>query len=468
MPAPTKTRAETRTKTRRAGTARRTTPKPTGRPTATRRVLALAGIAAVVAATIIGAAAWAGNDDPAPPAADAAVTDQTANRLEESIARLQTRLARLPGDYRAWAELGSAYVEQARITADPSYYPKADGALRKSLQIRSADNADALTGLGALANARHDFATARRHALDAVRVAPYDSNAYGVLADAETQLGNADAASAAVRKMLSLRPGLPAYSRLSYDLEQHGSVGEAADVMRQALDAAVDPHDIAFCRAQLAELALKSGRLDDAARELDAGRQVDPGSIALLRARAQLDAHRGRTGRAVDEYARLTEQAPTPGYLQEYGDVLTAAGRTDRAKEQYLLVEAQLSLLASNGATDELAAAEYAADHGKPADALRHARAEYQRRHFAEVTSALAWSLYRNGQYPEALARAKEAGALGWKDATLAYRLGMIELALGDRDGARRDLTRALDTDPHFSPLHAPLARKALDGLGAR
>ncbi|MFC7757607.1 hypothetical protein ACFQY4_05735 [Catellatospora bangladeshensis] len=43
----------------------------------------------------------------------------------------------------------------------------------------------------------------------------------------------------------------------------------------------------------------------------------------------------------------------------------------------------------------------------------------------------------------------------------------MIELALGDRAGARRDLARALDLNPHFSPLDAPAAARALALAGA-
>ena len=43
----------------------------------------------------------------------------------------------------------------------------------------------------------------------------------------------------------------------------------------------------------------------------------------------------------------------------------------------------------------------------------------------------------------------------------------MIELALGQRDQARTDLTRALSTNPHFSPVDAPAARAALTALGA-
>ena len=42
----------------------------------------------------------------------------------------------------------------------------------------------------------------------------------------------------------------------------------------------------------------------------------------------------------------------------------------------------------------------------------------------------------------------------------------MIELSLGQRDDARRELTRALAINPHFSVLHAPKAVAALTSLG--
>src|SRR5262249_33154983 len=178
------------------------------------------------------------------------VAQPGGDRLTASITRAQQRLRDLPGDWRTWAAPGSAYLEQGRITADPTYYLKAEGAARRSLEIHPDGNADALVALATLAAARHDFTGARDWALAAITVNGYDAAAYGVLADARTQLGDAVGATDAVQRMLDLRPGLAAYARASYDLEQHGRVGEAADLMRRALDAAVDPHDVAFCRAQ--------------------------------------------------------------------------------------------------------------------------------------------------------------------------------------------------------------------------
>ena len=72
-----------------------------------------------------------------------------ADQLAASITRAQKHLSAVPGDYDAWAALGAAYTERARVTADPSYYPKAEGALRRSLKLRPTGNPAALVGLGA-------------------------------------------------------------------------------------------------------------------------------------------------------------------------------------------------------------------------------------------------------------------------------------------------------------------------------
>jgi Tfp pilus assembly protein PilF len=137
--------------------------------------------------------------------------------------------------------------------------------------------------LGALANARHDFGTARDQARAALRVDGADADAYGVLAHALTQLGDARGATGAVQRMLDTRPGLAAYARASYDLELRGKITEASALMRHALDDAADPHDAAFCHSQLGDLAFDRGDLTTAATEYASALTADPTSVAARR-----------------------------------------------------------------------------------------------------------------------------------------------------------------------------------------
>ncbi|GIH17734.1 tetratricopeptide repeat protein [Rugosimonospora africana] len=378
-----------------------------------------------------------------------------------AIDRAQQRLRLVPGDYTTWAALGSAYLEQARITADPSYYPKAEGALTKSLQLRGTDNPAALTGLGALANARHDFAAAAARARQALAVDPYQADAYGVLTDALTQLGDAAGASDAVQRMLDLRPGLSSLTRASYDLEQHGRLTEAQDLMTQALHNAVDPADIAFCRYQLGELDWQNGRLGGADAQYTAGLAADPGYLPLREGRAKVAAARGQTGAALTGYAELTRVYPSPAYFLEYADLLRAAGQPTQADAQVALAAAAQQLFTANGGIDDLTGSALALAQGRTADAVRLATREWQRRHFADVADALAWALHGNGQDATALSYARQAGALGARNAKYSFHLGMIERALGDASAARTDLARAMSLNPNFSPLDGPVLRTA-------
>jgi len=391
-----------------------------------------------------------------------------ADRLAGTIARAQDRLRSLPRDHETWAVLGIAYVEQARVTADPSLYPKAEGALRRSLEVRAADNSAARVGLGALANARHEFADARTLAREALRGNPYDADAYAVLADAETQLGNARAATAAVQKMLDLRPGLAAYARASYDLEQRGDLAAATELMRRALDAAVDPADIAFCRNQLGDLAWFAGGLDRAEAEYAAGLAADPAYQPLLRGRARVAAATGRIDAAITDAAAVAARTPTPDTLMEYAELLRLGDRADEADRQLTLADAAHRIFVANGGTDDLTGAQLALARGDSAAAVEAARAEWRRRPFADVADVLGRALHAAGRDAEALPYARRAVGLGPRNAAYAYHLAVVSLGLGDQAGARAQLTRARDLNPYFSPTDGPTAARALSALEAR
>jgi cytochrome c-type biogenesis protein CcmH/NrfG len=79
-----------------------------------RTVAVVSGAAFALLAT----GAVVGRHDAPPPASAAAPAP--VDRLAGSIARAQERLRTLPRDHETWAALGLAYVERARVTADPS------------------------------------------------------------------------------------------------------------------------------------------------------------------------------------------------------------------------------------------------------------------------------------------------------------------------------------------------------------
>jgi tetratricopeptide (TPR) repeat protein len=386
--------------------------------------------------------------------------------LAAAIATAQRRLAQVPGDYGTWAQLGAAYVEQARLTADPSYYDKADGALRRSLALRPEANDAALTGQGALANARHDFVTAGDAATRALAIDPYGATAWGVLTDARTQLGDYAGATEALQHMLALKPGIASFTRASYDAELHGDLAAARSALEQALGTTDDGSAKAFCRTYLGALALSHGDLDEAQAQYAAGLVEDPGEPTLLLGRTRVDAARGEVEAAVAGYRSVVDARPLPEYLVEYGEYLESLGRTAQAQQQFALVGTVRQLFAASGVQDDLSTALFAADHGDPATAVPAAQAEYGRRQNIDAQDALAWALHSAGRDAEALPLAQQATSLGGASALFRYHRGEIEAALGMIDQARANLAGALTTTPHFSALLAPRAQRLLDSFG--
>lgn len=388
--------------------------------------------------------------------------------LTASIAQLQQQLEERPDDDLKWAQLGAAYVEQARVTADPSYYPKADGALEKSLELRPEGNDDALVASGALANARHEFDDAADLARQAQEINPANPTSWGVLADASIQLGDYNEATAAAQKMVDLRPGLASYSRASYDLELHGEHDRAVAAMELALDGAYSPADTAFCTYYLGQLAFNIGDLDEATTQFERGLAAVPDDPTLLLGRARVYAARGEADKATATFDRVVAARPLPDYLIEYGFYLESLDRTADADEQFATVDAVQALFEANGVRDDLTSAHVASDRGDPADAVTFARAEWKQRENVDAADALAWALHKAGENDDALQYAVKATALDGDNASFLYHRGMIEQALGMDEAAQATLATALGTNPYFSPLQAPFAEQALEELGGQ
>jgi tetratricopeptide (TPR) repeat protein len=385
--------------------------------------------------------------------------------LQQAIASLQARLQQIPQDADSWATLGLAYVQEARVTADPSYYPKAEGALRRSLQIEPSNNFVADTGMGALAAARHDFTGALSWGEQAREINPYNGNVYGVIGDAQVELGRYDDAFATFQHMVDVKPDLASYARASYARELQGDLASARDDMQLALDAAGNPEDRAFAASQLGDLAFNSG---DPARAkffyteatVDAPEYMPPRAGLARVAWAG-----GDVAGAIEQFSDIVGAYPLPEYVIALGDLDTVAGRPRDAAAQYATVRVEERLFAAAGVDVDLELALFDADHGNPARAVREATEEWHRRHSILVADALGWSLYRDGRAAEALRYARFANQLGYRNALLKFHAGMIERATGHTAAAIRDLGLALEYNPHFSILYADTARRTLDAL---
>ena len=433
----------------------------------------LIAVGAVLGSALIAAGAFGvtrgGTAEPRPATpiveAGALAAPRTNESLADLIARLQQRLQTVPDDAGSWGLLGLAYVQQAKLTADPSFYPRADEALARSIGLDGDDNFLAFTGLSALASARHEFETAANYAERGLEINPYNALLYGALGDAQLQLGDYDAAFGAVQRMVDLSPDAASLARASYTWELRGNLSRARQLMQRALDDAPTPADRAFALVHLGELAFDSGDANLALGHYVAALEASPTDAAALAGRARAEAAIGQVETALDHYAELVERSPEPSYIVEYADLLSSLGRDAEADAQYSLFVTVQRLYADTGVQPDATAVLYEADHGDPLEAVTIAEQVIAENPFVTSYDAYAWALHRSGRDADAKAAIEQALALGTPNATFHYHAGVIEHALGNHDAARDHLRRAIEINPRFHPVAADEAERLLAEL---
>ena len=266
------------------------------------RRLAIAGVAAalVAVAALLGGAFRGGSSSAAVGAPPSVTSERLAGGFAGGdtptlIRSLQGTLRRNPRDGKSWALLGLAYQQRARETADPAYYPKSEGVLRRSLAIDPHDLI-ATSGLGSLELSRHRFADALALGRKAIALSPSTARNYGVIGDALVELGRYPQAFRAFDTFARLKPGLSSYSRISYARELLGDQAGAVDALRLAVDAAVDaPEASAWTRVQLGKLYWAHGRFAAAAMQYQQALVYFPGYVYAFDALASVEWARGHT-----------------------------------------------------------------------------------------------------------------------------------------------------------------------------
>jgi tetratricopeptide (TPR) repeat protein len=389
--------------------------------------------------------------------------------LEQTIGSLKARLNSGGNDWRSYASLGLAYLQRARLTADPTFYTRSENALRRSLQIESDENFEATLGMGILASARHDFRGALNWGKQARLINPYNSDALGVVADALIELGHYRRGGRILQQMIDLRPDLASYARASYFRELNGDIAGALEAMTLALAAAGTPEDAAWAGYQLGELYFGMGRLRAARREFARAAFVAPDSALPKVGLAEVAAARGNLSQAIAILDRVVTFYPSPELVSLLGDMHRAENNPAEATQQYTLVRTINDQFAQNGVNPDVEMLLFNSDHRiDVAENLALATREYRsRRANVEVADALAWAHYANGNYLQARAHSRESLRLGTRNALFYFHAGMIEMRLGNKSAARDYLAAALNIDPNFSWLHAKTARRTLASLGS-
>src|SRR5262245_4914568 len=390
-------------------------------------------------------------------------------KTDSQISYYQQLLRRHPRNINAFLGLGDALIRKARETGDPSYFNRAEEALKKSLDIAPRNSA-ALRHLAYVYYSRHEFAPAALYARKAIEINAEDSDAYGVLGDALMEVGQYAEAQAAYSYMMELDQNLYSYSRLAGLKSVRGdSAGAVADLERaiSAGKGAKQPAEsIAWAEWQLAAEQFTIGNLDQAEACYQRSLQTYPNYYRALAGLAQVKAAQKRYTEAVELYQKAMAILPMPEYAAALGEVYEKIGQREQARRQYELVEYIGRLNELNQQLYNRELAYFYADHNlKPKEALQLARRELDYRRDVYAHDVLAWNLFRNGELDAARGAIDQALRLGTKDAKLFFHAGIIYFHLGEKHQAKEFLGRALTINPFFHPRFAETAAEILDSL---
>lgn len=374
----------------------------------------------------------------------------------QEIETLQAKLLRQPENATLYAQLGLAYLQRVRETGDSTYYTLADNALSEALG-RDAEQYYALVGQGTLALARHDFLGALSWGEQARLSNPFAAEPLAILVDGYIELGRYEEAAETLQTLVNLKPGVAAYSRISYLRELHGDVAGAIEAMRQAAEVGTPGNEASlWTTVQLGNLYLHQGQLAEAQQQYEKALFYDASYPFAIAGLGRIQAAQGDYTQAIATFLPLTERYPLPEFVITLGDLYTLTGQSELAQRQYELVYLMQELNSSAGMDTDLEMALFAADHSldsgrSTAEVVAQATAAYERRPSVEAADVLAWALYQNGEVEAAWEYSQEALTLGTRSARYHYHAAVIAEAVGDKTAAQEHLATALEIDPYFS-----------------
>ncbi len=385
---------------------------------------------------------------------------------ERAILDLQNALAQNPYRADAWARLGAAFLQRVRENGDPANYTRAEQAFQKSL-ARDEKNFDAISGMGTLALARHQFRDARAWGERARALNPDSAAVYGILGDAHLELGEYTAAFENFQTMVNTRPDLASYARVAYAREIVGDRAGAIENMQRAVNAGAPQTEArAWALTQLGNLYFGGGNFSDARAAYQAALENWSAYPYARAGLAQGYAAQKNYADAIETYTRVLETFPLPEFVIALGDVYEASGDTANAQKQYALVGAMQQLFQANGVDTDAELALFNADHQIDLNnTLELAKRAYEKRPNLFVADTLAWTYYQTGDYENARTYIEQALKLSTQNALLFFHAGMIYEQAGDTPRAKHFLDAALKLNPRFSVRYADAAAKELTAL---
>ncbi|MEO5647687.1 MAG: tetratricopeptide repeat protein, partial [Chitinophagaceae bacterium] len=259
-----------------------------------------------------------------------------------------------PTDTKTALKLAALYIEEARVTGNHMYYDMAAMKYINNVLELDPQNFHALVFKALIFMSQHHFADGLATAQQAQKINPANAYVYGLLVDGNVEMGNYDSAIANADKMVSIRPDLTSYSRISYLREINGDYAGAIKAMTLAVEAggAGDEHT-EWTRTQLAHLYEKTGDYIHADSLYKFSLSLRPAYPYALAGLGRVALARNDHNTAISHYQKAVSLVDDYTLNEELADIYRLTGKTKEADEILNKIIADMTKEAKASSDDE-------------------------------------------------------------------------------------------------------------------
>ncbi len=350
-------------------------------------------------------------------------------KTQEKLAELKTKIASQPQDVKLRLQVASIFITEQRITGEHHYYYKAIEKILDGILSIEPKNFEANVYKASLKMSQHQFVEAKKIAEAARNINPDNAFVYGILVDANVELGNYEEAIAMSDKMQVLKPSLEAYSRASYLREIYGDYPGAIAAMNMAVQAGLPGSEAqSWSRNILGELYYNTGNWAAAESAYTENLAMRPSYAPSMAGLAKVETKKKNYARALALLDSANAIMPQSSFQEQKADVYVQMGEAKKAMDTY--AEVQKSLLADANSPDHSVSLELARSFIKTNQwdsAKKYAAMEYNiRPKNIDVNNELAWIAYNQKDVASAKEYLKTALSTGSKNPELLQRATSI------------------------------------------
>lgn len=354
-------------------------------------------------------------------------------KTQQKVEELKLQIAKKPNDVKPRLQMVVIYLSEARVTGEhPYYYPAILGMLDKVLTI-DPKNFEANVFRSSVLMSQHQFAEAKVVAEKARQINPNNAYVYGILVDANVELGNYDEAVKMSDKMQALKPSLESYSRASYLREIYGDYPGAIEAMALAVQAGLPGSEArSWSQNTLGHLYETTGQLAKAEAQYNEILAMRPSYAFAMGGLASVQKARKEYDKALATLEKAAAVMPEFSFHEEMAEIYALQGNRAKADQKYVAVAQMLDEDARSGHRVDLELCKLYTKAGKPDQALKYGLNELAKRpQNIDVNHALAAVYAQKKDFVKAQEHIRVALRTGSKDPELLEQANTIQLALG-------------------------------------